>query len=397
MALHLSTDFNLQEWVTAVLPILRAKNLLLLEGAERGGNIEAPELTYFSQQQVARVGTVTTAAAADATSIVVNEDFAKRLTAGYLLMIGEEVLNVTAVNLTNNTLTVWRWYGSTPAAAIAKDATIKIMSKAEKEDGITEDYKAVGSVSYKNVVQTFTKSIYVTKEAAIYRKKDMGDLLDLERIAKFDEMAQEIDKTLYYGRQKLAADRKTMGWWKEAINFANGAIYNANGSLSEDDLEAVLLTIAQRRGEPTGLYMNSWTKNQCRKAFKGKVYNEDRGNQWAGTRLTRFVSDALGYDLPFFIDEEIENWDIFIGKAKPLVHVMEDREFGNDIFFAFYAEPSNSQVINETLKSAITAEFQYANQDGYIYNAAAGVATPKEVKIVNSTEEPVNTKEVTGE
>jgi cadmium resistance protein CadD (predicted permease) len=106
MALHLSTDFNLQEWVTAVLPILRAKNLLLLEGAERGGNIEAPELTYFSQQQVARVGTVTTAAAADATSIVVNEDFAKRLTAGYLLMIGEEVLNVTAVNLTNNTLTV---------------------------------------------------------------------------------------------------------------------------------------------------------------------------------------------------------------------------------------------------------------------------------------------------
>jgi hypothetical protein len=74
---------------------------------------------------------------------------------------------------------------------------------------------------------------------------------------------------------------------------------------------------------------------------------------------------------------------------------MEDREFGNDIFFAFYAEPSNSQVINETLKSAITAEFQYANQDGYIYNAAAGVATPKEVKLVNTDEEPVPTKAIT--
>lgn len=382
MALHLSTDFNLQEWVTAVLPIVRAKNLLLLEGAERGGNIEAPELTYFSQQQVARTGTVAAGVAADATEITVNEDFCKRLTAGYLLMIGEEVLAVKDVDQTNKKLTVTRGYGNTPATAIAKDAVIKIMSKAEREDGITEDYKAVGSVAYKNVVQTFTKSIYVTKEAAVYKKKDMGDLLDLERVAKFDEQAQEIDKTLYYGRQLLDTDRKTMGGWKEAINKANGAILNVNGKLTEEDVESVLLTIAQRRGTPKGLYMNSWTKNQCRKAFKGKVFTDERDNQGAGTRLTRFVSDALGYDLVFFIDEEIENGDIFIGNANPLIHVMEDREFGNDILFAFYAEPSNSQVINETLKSAITAEFQYANQDGYIYNAKAWEEDPIKVEVV---------------
>ena len=75
------------------------------------------------------------------------------------------------------------------------------MSKAEKEEGITEDYKAVGSVAYTNVMQDFSKTIYVTKRAAILKKKDMDDLIDLERLAKFDEMSQEIDKTLYYGRK----------------------------------------------------------------------------------------------------------------------------------------------------------------------------------------------------
>lgn len=75
------------------------------------------------------------------------------------------------------------------------------MSKAEKEEGITEDYKAVDSQKFTNVMQDFSKTIYVTKRAAALKKKDMEDLVDLERLAKFDEMSQEIDKTLYYGRQ----------------------------------------------------------------------------------------------------------------------------------------------------------------------------------------------------
>lgn len=75
------------------------------------------------------------------------------------------------------------------------------MSKVDKEDGITEDYKAVDSDAFTNVIQDFSKAIYVTKRAAALKKKDMDDLLDLERLAKFDEMSQEIDKTLYYGRQ----------------------------------------------------------------------------------------------------------------------------------------------------------------------------------------------------
>ena len=72
------------------------------------------------------------------------------------------------------------------------------MSKAESEWKITEDYKAFGEATFRNVVQTFTKSIYVTKEAAGYKHKTKEDLLNEERQAKTNEQMLEINKTLYY-------------------------------------------------------------------------------------------------------------------------------------------------------------------------------------------------------
>jgi hypothetical protein len=95
-------------------------------------------------------------------------------------------------------LTVTRGWGSTPAKAIAANSIIKILSKAESEFKITEDYKAFGEASFNNVVQTFTKSIYVTKEAAEYRHKTKENLLNDERQAKTNEQLREINKTLYY-------------------------------------------------------------------------------------------------------------------------------------------------------------------------------------------------------
>lgn len=399
--LHLSTDFKLQEWVTAILDLVPAKNLIMLERAEFGGNVESIELTYYSQKQVVRAGTVTEAVASGAaTSIKIDKDLFGRITEGYLLMCGEEVIKVTAKesNPTANgyVLTVVRWYGDTPATAIAKDAEIKIMSKVDKEDGITEDYKAVDSDAFTNVIQDFSKAIYVTKRAAALKKKDMDDLLDLERLAKFDEMSQEIDKTLYYGRQnKNPGDwRTTMGWWKEAIANAGWVIFNANGTLSEDDFEACLLTIAQRYGTPEVIALNAWTKNKIANGWRNGVYDESRGAQKAGSKLIAYVSDSLNAEIPFEIDNQIENGHIFVGKARPLIHTMKDREFGNDIFFTFYRESSSSKLIYETLQSTITAEFQEANKEAFIYNVAAWSKKPTDVIIKNTVEEPVYTNEV---
>jgi hypothetical protein len=53
MALHLSEDFNLREWVSVVL-LLTKEVAPLLERAERGDKIQAPTITYYAQKKVAK-------------------------------------------------------------------------------------------------------------------------------------------------------------------------------------------------------------------------------------------------------------------------------------------------------------------------------------------------------
>ena len=406
MALHLSSDFNLKEWVSVVL-LLTKEVAPLLERAERWSNVEAPTITYYAQKKVAKEGTVKEAVASDGTTIKVDPELWARLSKGYLLMIVDERIMVTAKGSNSGSgaseytpLTVVRGWGNTPASAISLGAIIKILSKAESEFAITEDYKAFGEASFSNTVQTFTKSIYVTKEAAAYKHKTKEDLLNDEREAKFNEQLREINKTLYYWVSVLDSTtgevRKTMGGWKEAINKAGGFILDAEWSISEDAIENVLLGIKQRGGMPEAIFLNSATKNFFRKVFKNKYIVEDRHNQGAGTRLSYFTSDVMGIDLPFIIDDAIETGDVFIGEWHPIVHVMVDPEENVDVLFTNYREPTNSQVIDETIKTTITAEFREASKEAYICNAynANWEAPAKKVVVVNEKEAPVYTNEV---
>lgn len=401
MALHLSSDFNLKEWVSVVL-LLTKEVAPLLERAERGSNVEAPTITYYAQKKVAKEGKVMEWVNSSATTIKVDPELWARLSKGYLLMIGDERIMVTAKWDNSGSwaseytpLTVIRGWGTTPASSISANAIIKILSKAESEFQITEDYKAFGEASFSNTVQTFTKSIYVTKEAAAYKHKTKEDLLNDEREAKFNEQLREINKTLYYWVSVLDSTtgevRKTMGWWKEAINKAGGYILDAEGSISEDAIENVLLGIKQRGGMPEAIFLNSATKNFFRKVFKNKYIVEDRHDQGAGTRLSYFTSDVMGIDLPFIIDDAIETGDVFIGEWRPVVHVMVDPEENVDVLFTNYREPTNSQVIDETIKTTITAEFREAAKEAYICNAynANWEAPAKKVIVVNDSDSSI--------
>ena len=400
--LHLQGDFALKDWVTAVLLMTRAEAPLLAR-AIRGEKVKNAVLTYYAQKQVAREGKVTDDATSSATTIYVDTALGARVTAGYLLMIWDERIMVTAkADPANNkvALTVVRGWASTTAAAISANAVIKILGKAESEFKITEDYKAFGKAECTNVVQTFTKSIYVSKDAAEFEQKATDDLIRDEREAKFDEQLLEINKTLYYGAQYNDPGdekRRTMGGWKEAINKAGGFVLDAEGAITEDKIENVLLAIKQRGGNPEAIFMNAATKNYLRRVFKNKYVVEDRRDQGAGTRLTYFTSDVFGKDFEFVIDESIENGDIFIGEWRPIVHVLNDPELNVDVLFADYRENTNSQVIQETIKSELTAEFRQASKEALITNAynANPTQAPVAVEVVNSEDAPVNTKEVT--
>lgn len=404
MALHLQSDFNIKEWVGVIL-LLTDKTAPLLERASRGSDVEAAEIIYYTQVPVTTKWTVTDAAESSATTIYVNADLWARLSAWYLLMVGDERIMVTAVGATTwsgasakTALTVTRGWGSTPASSIAANADIKIMSKAESEWKITEDYKAFGEKKFKNVIQTFTKSIYVTKQAARFKHKTKIDLLNDERKAKTNEQLVEINRTLYYWVAVLDESeekRNTLGGWKEAINKQGGYILDAgtsaSGVLTEWMIENALLWIKERWGNPDAIFLNARTKKMIVDWFSTKrLYNEDRRNEGAGVRLTYYTSDTFGKDLLFVIDECIETGDIFIGRWEPVIHVFQDPDNNVDEFFTDYREPTDSQVIKETIKTTITAEFLDASKEAFITGVTSATSDPINVNIVNASAINVN-------
>ena len=200
--LHLSKDFNLKEWISAVILLVPSK-LPLLARAQKGSSLESDEISFYTTKQIPRTGVVKGQVEINGTAIIVNEELASRLTEGYILMHGDELAKK---------LTVERGYANTPAAVIKNDAVIKILSKAEAEGKITEDFQKLEKVRSTNVAQTFTKSIHVSKDAARFQKKNYVNMLQEERIGKADEKGIEMNTTLYYGRKKISEDgRRTMG------------------------------------------------------------------------------------------------------------------------------------------------------------------------------------------
>ena len=67
--------------------------------------------------------------------------------------------------------------------------------------------------------------------------------------------------------------------------------------------------------------------------------------------------------------------------------------------FVDYDEPVNSQIVQETIKSKITAEFRMASKEALIVNAyQSNYSAPAvNVNVVNTEDAPVNTKEVEAE
>ena len=260
--LGLSKDFNLRDWISTII-LAAPSSLPLLARAQKGSTLESDEISFYTTKQIPRTGIVQTEVQVAGTSIVVNQELADRLTEGYLLLNGDEIIKVKSVDRSTKTLTVERGYANTPATKILANTTIKILSKAEKEGRITEDFHKLEKVRSTNVCQ----------------KKDYLDLLQEERVGKIDEEGIEINTSLYYGRKKIADDgRRSMGGWKEAIINDGGIVFDAAKDLTHEKLEQVLVSVATRQGKPTRIFLNHTTRAKVFKAFKdnAKIFNNNQ-------------------------------------------------------------------------------------------------------------------------
>ncbi|MDR3169787.1 MAG: hypothetical protein LBU27_08895 [Candidatus Peribacteria bacterium] len=132
--------------------------------------------------------------------------------------------------------------------------------------------------------------------------------------------------------------------------------------------------IAQKNGTPNVIYVNAMTKNVLYNAFNNvqKTVNGINPKFTGGALITGYVSDSLGYELKFEVDNYLKNGDVFVFNENDiLLDVGVHPDDGEDILFRIDKDDEDSSKTQRTLRSIITTQHRNAYKCAYIAGVTA--------------------------
>ncbi len=200
-----------------------------------------------------------------------------------------EVMCVTAVNTTTNTITVIRGYGTTSAAALNDDDYLVIIGNANEEGAKAPEIKTTKVIPKYNFTQIFRKPFGVTATAENselyggpdlgYQRKKMGieHTVDIERAFLFGEPKEDFDG---------AQPKRTTGG---VFYFVNTNRYNVNGTLTAAKLEEFCRMLFQYGSDVKFLFCSPTVLSAINSLAQDKLRLVPR-DQTFGLNITRYVS-----------------------------------------------------------------------------------------------------------
>jgi len=179
--------------------------------------------------------TVTTAATAAATAIVVADSTIFGVNGIAKVASTGEPMLITAIDDDTNTLTVTRGYGTTAAAAIAAGASIEYLGPAHPEGDDAPEAKSNQPTEYENVTQIVRTSVDVTRSQEQEAKTAGHSERERQQQKKLKAHRKSIERFILRGEYKndTSANRRTM---RGLCSFAE-SIYDAEGIFTEYKLD----------------------------------------------------------------------------------------------------------------------------------------------------------------
>lgn len=141
-------------------------------------------------------------AAADATTVEVEQGDADKFAVNALVQNGLEVLRVTAIDEGNNTITVQRGYDATTPEAIEVGGELKIISRPRPEGEDTFRKNEINDrITSFNYSQIFSRYASVSRTQQMVSTYGVSDELDYQVNLRLEEMIREMNNSLIYGRK----------------------------------------------------------------------------------------------------------------------------------------------------------------------------------------------------
>lgn len=294
--------------------------------------LSSKEYEVYTRSKTARVGAVGTGGWDDAKTadLPVSADFAKGITRGTVLEVGDEAVIVKTVDRSANTISVFqRGDGGTAAAHTAADP-IRVIGFAGNDTDLkdVEGYHEKTAV-YKNFVQSVFEIIDWTLHGE-YMRKGMTDAQAKATLIREAEIrvAELLSMMAVNGYKLDSQNGKTRymsaGLLRQLADNAGGTreilTYNVNGDLTEEKLLAAVKQCFLAGGAPDTIWCSPTVKgyiNAFNSANSSLAINANKEDHGAGGLYVDHL-DFEGNVLNVRVDAAIPDGKVAVVKQADL-------------------------------------------------------------------------------
>lgn len=297
--LHFARDFNAKQQVLGLIQLKGKETPVVDLFRSNGEKLTSEKVSHYEKFQILEDGKLDQAINdTTSTTFTVNEELAKFLSVGHQIAIGDEHFIVKATDPSQNQITVIaRGYANTPASTHNQGETIYVVSKAEGDGIVTEDYKKTRSVEVKNFLQEFTKSVTITARAINTSQKDAVQLEAEETVAKLNEQAQELERAFLYsvGQEDGDTGRHTLSGLKDLMTKNGAKIYDAEKKLTDEKLDLFFAELVNKGSEVDTFIVNPLVLSKVFKAMKNSVivFQNEQSKQVAGGVIVGYMPSTM--------------------------------------------------------------------------------------------------------
>lgn len=321
----------------------------------------APKFEWTETGLAARSETVTLA---DGTGTTLSVNDAGIYQKHEVLQIESELVRVTAVDTTNDELTIVRGYaGTTGAAHSAK--TAYSLGSGDPENNTAEDGISDTGQRLYNYFQTFTRSVELSNDQIAQASTDGNPLVgQLER--RFIELNRLLARAFMYGtRYEDTSNRiRLTGGMKQ---YVTTNVDNVAGALTLADIDAQILAIVEAGGNPDLIALSPKQKQKL-DALDSNIQRIGKEERRGGNPMVQtWQSGVLPHALDVVVDHTIltdELWILDSSKVK-VGHLSNNGVMG--AFHVEDAEENGQDGKHKVIRGKYGVKVEHEKAHAYLY------------------------------
>lgn len=256
----------------------------------------------------------------DTTALPITSGTIDRITIGDILLVDSEIVVVSAVDRTGNTIDVYeRGAGDTSGATHSSAATAKIIGNANIEG--TADVTAMAEQTAKltNYCQIVEEVVDLSKEDTDQARK-VGMTEDVLKAEAMERVMRKLARTAIYGTARAGTasiPAMTRGLLSH-LNDVSGAIKTAvGGSFTETSLKNILDDVRTAGGTVNAIVLSVANKRVANGFTGADQIQVDRGERMGGHVLDGYIADGFGA-IPFIVDIDMPDDKVAVVNTRNL-------------------------------------------------------------------------------